>query len=123
MKGVTDKSKVLETCLVISTGLIVIFLITGHMIFVYLSVVTGLIGIFIKPLAKLISKGWFGLASILGTITSTVILILVYCLILIPLAIIYKLSNKSTLDLKNPGTSMWHSRDHQYQREDLENVW
>ena len=54
---------------------------------------------------------------------STIIMTIVYYLILVPIAAIYKLSNKKMLDLKNPGASMWQERNHNYQKEDLENVW
>ncbi|MBA7631971.1 hypothetical protein ES703_39511 [subsurface metagenome] len=118
-----DKNKVPETHLVISTGFLIIFLVTGRMLFIYLAAAIGLTGIFIKPLAAIITKGWFGLAMILSKISSTIIMTIVYYLILVPIATIYKLSHKRMLDLKNPGTSLWHTRNHQYQKKDLDNVW
>jgi hypothetical protein len=118
-----EKSKIHETHLVIATGLLIIFLRTEEKIFIYLAIAIGLTGIFIKPLALIITKGWFGLASILGKISSTLILTLVYYLILLPVATIYKLTHKRLLDLENPGSSSWHSRDHQFQKGDLDNAW
>ena len=118
-----EKNKVLETHLVIALGLIILFLIKEKMIFIYLATGIGFIGIFIKPLAQLITKGWFGLAEILSKITSTIIMAVVYYLILVPVATIYKFRNKRMLDLKNPNTTMWHQRDHQYKKSDLDNAW
>ena len=118
-----DRGKASDTCLVISTGFVILFLITGKIVFIYIAVGIGLTGIFIKPLAKLITKGWLGLAEILSRIVSTIIMTLVYYLILVPIASIYKMKNKRMLDLKNPGTSMWHQREHQCQKDDLDNAW
>lgn len=118
-----EKNKILETHLVIATALVIIFLFKQKMLFIYLAVGIGVTGIFIKPLAELITKGWFGLALFLSKISSTIIMTIVYFLILVPIATIYKLSNKRLLDLKNPGTSMWHKRNHQYDKNDLDNTW
>ena len=118
-----QKNKVLETHLVIVTALVIIFLLKEKMVFIYLAAGVGIIGILIIPIAKLITKGWFGLAEILSKITSSLIMTIVFYLILVPIATIYKLSNKRMLDLKNPGSSMWHQRDHHYQKKDLENAW
>ena len=118
-----EKGKASETCLVISTGLILLFLITGKIVLIYIALGIGLIGIFLKPLARLITIGWFGLAEVLSRIVSTIIMIIVYYLILVPIASIYKMKHKRMLDLKNPSTSMWHEREHQYQKDDLDNVW
>lgn len=118
-----NKNKILETHLVIVTALVIIFLFKEKILFMYLAAGVGVIGILIKPLAKLITKGWFGLAEILSRITSTIIMTIVFYLILVPIATIYKLSNKRMLDLNNPGASLWHQRDHQYQKKDLENPW
>lgn len=118
-----DKGNVPDTCLVISTGLVVLFLITGNTVFLYIAVGIGFTGIFIKPLAGLITKGWFGLAEVLSRIVSTIIMTVVYYLILVPIALIYKMKNKRMLDLKNPGTSMWHQREHEYRKDDLDHAW
>lgn len=126
-----EKNRILETHLVIATALIIIFLIKedllkyfdSKMLFVYLAAGLGITGILIKPLASLLTKGWFGLAEILNKVSSTIIMAIVYYLILVPTAAIYKLRNKRLLDLKDSQTSMWHQRDHHYQKDDLENAW
>jgi hypothetical protein len=118
-----DKNKVLETHLVIATALVIIYLLKENMLFIWLAAGVGITGILIKPLAKLITKGWFGLAEILSKITSSIIMTIVFYLILFPIATIYKLKNQGMLDLKNPDLSLWHERNHQYQKKDMENAW
>lgn len=118
-----DKGKVSDTSLVISTGFVILFLITGKILCIYIAVGIGFTGIFIKPLARSITIGWLGLADVLGRIVSTIFMTMVYYLILVPIASIYKMKNRRMLDLKNPGTSMWHKREHQYQKDDLDNAW
>jgi len=128
---IIDRRKIIETHLVIVTALILIFLVKEkfpgpserRMLFIYLAAGIGLTGIFIRPLASLIGKAWFGLADVLSSISSILIMSVVYFLILVPIALIYKLGNKRMLDLKNPGISLWHKRDHEYQKKDLDTLW
>lgn len=118
-----NNSKAFETCLVISTAFLIFFLKTENMLFVYLAIGISAVGILIRPLARLIARGWFALGEMLGKISSTIILSIVYYLILFPVAAIYKLSNRKALHLKNPNTTLWHQREHQYDSEDLKNAW
>lgn len=118
-----NKNKIFETHLVIITGLIVIYLLKGQIFILYISLAFAFIGLFVKPLAALITKGWFGLAIVLNKISSTVLLSLVYILILLPISLLFKLRNSKMLNLKNRGNSLWYVRNHDYQKKDLDNIW
>lgn len=118
-----NKNKIFETHLVIITGLIVIYLLKGQVLILYISLAFAFIGIFVKPMATLITKGWFGLAFVLNKISSTVLLSLVYFLILLPISLLFKLRNTKMLNLKNRGNSLWNVRNHDYQKKDMDNLW
>jgi predicted membrane protein len=118
-----DKIKTLETSLVLTTGFLILFLIFGNLWLLYLALVFGVIGIFVKPLAKLIAKAWFKLADILNFFVSRLVLGTLFFAVLWPVSVLYKISNKDKLRIKRSGNSNWIKRNHKYSSADLENIW
>lgn len=124
-----NKSKIYEALLVIATGLLVIYLygILKHNeskeIFVYLACGIGLSGILAKPLGKLIAMGWYKLADLLSFVMSKVVMSVVFIAILVPVALLYRLTKKDKLLLKRSPESKWINRKHQYSEKDLKNIW
>lgn len=123
------KSKIYEALLVISTAFLVIYLygVLKHgeskEIFIYLACGIGLSGIILKPLGKLIARGWYKLAELLSFVMSKVIMGVVYIFILVPIATLYKLTKHDKLGLKRNSESKWLSREHRYKANDLKNIW
>jgi len=117
------KEKIFETILTLVTALIILSLIfkTKHLL--SMAWILGLVGLFIKPLAEFISKMWLKLSEIMGSISSKIILSLVFFLFLVPIAFIYRLFNKDSLLIKNTKRSLFFNRDHKYTKEDFENSW
>jgi len=111
-----SRSKIYEALLVISTALLVIYIYgvlkhgASREIFIYLACGIGLTGIIIRPLGKIIALAWYKLADILSRVMSKIILSLVYVLILIPVATLYRLTKKDSLRLKRRKESNWISR-------------
>ena len=118
-----DRIKTLETGLVLTTGFLLIYLLTKNDLFLYLAFAFGITGIFIQPLAKLIAKIWFKLADFLNLFVSKIILGTLYFVVLFPTSLLYKISNKDKLRLKRQKSSLWIVRDHTYSSGDLENIW
>jgi hypothetical protein len=124
-----SRSKIYEALLVISTALLAIYIygVLKHgdskEIFIYLSCGIGISGIFIKPIGKIIAWAWYKLADQLSRVMSKIVLTLVYVLILIPVATLFRLSKKDSLRLKRRNESNWISREHLYSPDDLRNVW
>ena len=124
-----SKSKIYEALLVISTAFLVIYLygILKHgeskEIFIYLACGTGLSGIFLKPLGRLIATGWYKLAELLSLVMSKVIMAVVYIFVLVPVATLYRLTKKDKLRLRRGPESKWIKREHQYNADDLKNIW
>jgi polyferredoxin len=118
-----EREKSLETSLVLASGFILVFIITKIELFVYFAFALGIIGIFFKPIAKIIAIGWFKLAEILNYFVSKLIFGTLYFVVLVPISVLYRFFNKDSLKLKNSSKSLWHKRDHFYSAIDLENIW
>lgn len=116
-----DKAK---AQLVIVTGLMVIGLVFGWHRLVLVAAGLGLGFVFIPPFGDLVLKIWFGIAEALGWFSSRVLLSSVYFIFLTPLAFFYRLSGNNPLKLKRfDGGSVFDERNHQYTKDDLENMW
>jgi hypothetical protein len=118
-----DRIKTLETSLVLTTGFLLIYLLTKNDLFLYLAFAFGSTGVFIKPIAKYIAIAWFKLADILNYFVSRLILGTLFFVVLFPVSLLYKIPNKDKLRLKRQKSSLWIVRDHTYSSGDLENIW
>ena len=84
----------------------------------------GAISILIPVAAKGIEWLWLKLAFVLGWINSRILLSLIYFLFLMPIAWVSRLFTKDPLMLKaKKSDSLYTTRNHQYRKEDLENIW
>jgi hypothetical protein len=117
------QDKIYEALLVIVTGFLVLFFVFNNSVFLYVSVVVGGIGIFIKPLGKLIAKGWFLLGELMGFVVSKIILALLFYLFLTPIALLHNLFNKDILRIRKTPETLWHKRDYNYKEKDFKNIW
>jgi hypothetical protein len=118
-------SSELETLGVLSLFFLILNLITHRQMFVYVALALLLVALFVKPLAKIISRAWMKFAEVLGAFNSTLILSLVFFLFLTPLAVLYRMFNKNSLNLK-PGQeteSLFVTREHVYSKADFEKMW
>ena len=118
-----DREKSLETSLVLTSAFLLVFLITNIELFAYLAFSFGIIGVFLKPVAKIITIGWFKLAEILNYFVSKLILGTLFFIVLIPISMLSRVFNKDGLKLKKSSKSMWYKRDYKYAANDLENIW
>jgi hypothetical protein len=117
------KEKTLEAMLVITTGMLLIYLIKQEYVFLYISLACGLTGIFIKPLASLIAFGWYKTGDLLGFVVSKIVLTLIFFFFLLPVALLFRFFHKDPLHLKKPGQSNWSIREHTYSEKDMINIW
>ncbi len=103
--------------------LLIIGLVVEKNIFYYLAagflLVNMIIPLFFKPFAWL----WLGFSTLLGAVTSKVILLLVYLAVVLPVALARRWMGKDSLLLrkfKKDDGSVLIQRDHVYRAEDLE---
>lgn len=121
------KTEKYKSLLVIVTGFLVLFFLFREKsfgkYFLYVSLVVGLLGIFIPIAGDWIVKGWYKLAEVLGWINTRIILSAVFFLMLTPLAWLHRLFAKNPLSLKRVDSSLYEERNHKYTAQDLENPW
>ena len=106
--------KALETSLVLSTAFLTIFLLSESEVFLYIALSFGITGIFIKPLATFISILWFKFGDLLNFFVSKIVLGTIFFLVLFPISIIYKITNKENknkLQLKRTKNTIWINRN------------
>lgn len=117
-------SKAWVTILVLVTGLLVIYFFYHFKSLLYVAITILTLSFLSKFLREKIAWAWMKFAEILGFVNGKIILTLIYFLLLTPIAFIYRLSGKNNLNLKkrNAG-SYFTDRNHEYNRDDLENVW
>jgi hypothetical protein len=118
-----NRSKSLETCLVLTTGFLLVYFFTENALFLKIALVFGLVGIFIKTLANYIAIAWFKLADVLNYFVSKIVLGSIFFIILFPISLLYRISKNDKLHLKRPVNSNWIVRNYSYKGPDLENIW
>jgi preprotein translocase subunit SecG len=124
-----SKSKILDALLVITTAFVALYLYgfifkhTSKPVMLYIAFSVGVSGILIQPLGKLIALGWYKLADALSFVMSKLVLSIVFIIFLIPISLLYKLSQKDKLQLRKPGKTTWVDRDYTYKSADLKNIW
>ncbi|MEI6207774.1 MAG: SxtJ family membrane protein [Desulfuromonadales bacterium] len=115
----------METLGVLAAFFLVVNILSHRREFVYVSLALLVIALFVKPLARTISRVWLRFAEVLGTFNSKVILSLVFYAFLTPIAFLYRIFTKDSLMLKRQknATSFYTERNHTYTRTDLDKMW
>lgn len=105
-------------------GLIFISIKSGDkriLLFVFL---TGILGFAIPAFVSVVEKLWFSLSKILGLILPNILLFLVYFLILLPVAIVYRnVSKRDELFLLNSKGSLFEATDKSFSKSFFEKTW
>jgi energy-coupling factor transporter transmembrane protein EcfT len=115
----------LETLGVLAAFFLILNVISHRQSFVYAALGLLLVALFVKPLARIISRAWMKFAEVLGAFNSRLILTLVFYLFLTPLAMLYRLFNKNPMNLKTgpEAVSLYVVRDHVYSGDDFDKMW
>ncbi len=114
----------LETLTVLAAFLLILNLFFHRQEFVCGAIMLILTGLFIKPVARVITNTWLRFSGILGVINSKIILSIVFFLFLTPLAFLFRLFTKNPLNLKKTNDiSLYHERNHSYSKVDFEKMW
>ena len=118
------REKHLETCLVISTGLVIAYFFFQQELLLYLAATIGIIGAFIDSIAQWIHWGWYKIAEIMGGVMSKVLLSLIFFVFLFPLALLSRLFSGDSLQLtKKEDGSYWTVRNKKFEQGDLKDMW
>ena len=118
------KSDPVKTCLTISVGFLVVYLITKAQWPLTVALVVGLIGMLSGFLAKKVDWLWMQLARALSFIVPNILLSAVFYLFLFPVALLARLFGKSDpLLLKNSKSSTYKAENKVFEKESFENPW
>ena len=120
-----DALQQLETISVLAAFLLLVNLFSRRQALVYAALALLLIGLLVRPLARVISRGWLRFAELLGAFNSKIVLTLLFLLFLTPLSLLFRLFTKNPLQLKRVSNSqtLFLERNHLYTRNDFEKMW
>jgi hypothetical protein len=118
----SDK-KITEALFTVTVGMLIIHFLFDFAVLSKVALGIGLIGLFIKPVAKWIAWAWYKLSDGLGYVNSRILLSAIFFLALVPIALLSRLFTKGDLQLKRKKGSYYSDRNHQYAPKDFENIW
>ena len=124
MSTLKIKSDPVKTVLVITVGMLVIYIITKQQWSLYTALVIGILGVFSNYIAQKIDWVWMKLAWIMSLIVPNIILSVVFYLFLTPIALISRIfGEKDQLGLKNNKDSMFKNTNKKFDPSSFENPW
>ena len=113
-----------KTVLVITTGLVFIYLITSWKWSVYFAFFVGFAGIISGYLAQKIDFVWTKLGWMLGLIIPNIILSIIFFVFLFPISYLAKIfGNKDPLQLKNNKESYFTNSEKDFLKSSFEKPW
>lgn len=123
-KMTKERKETLISIAVITTGFLLLFLLSHMWWCALVSVAVAVLGLIWPDAASLIVKLWMKLAWLLNLIIPKIILSLVFFLLLFPLSLLNKLfSRKDNLMLKNTTNSTFIESNKVFTRESFETPW
>jgi hypothetical protein len=119
-----QKQNAREVVFTMVVGLLVIYYFTQNNSVFYGALGLGVLAVLFEPFAIFIAKYWMLLGHAMGAIMTPLLMGFVFYLFLTPLAFLQKLFSKNDhLKLKEPTTTVYDTRDHNYTAADFENLW
>ena len=113
-----------DSVLAVIILLLLVLFIFKNRVWIYLALILSFLSI-LSPLATAwLHSVWNFLTEILGRISGTIILTVVFILILMPTAILKKWFGKKEMILKKGNIrSTFQIRNHEYTEQDFDNPW
>ena len=124
MSSLKIKSDPVKTVLVITVGMLIIYIITKQQWSLYTALIIGILGVFSNYIARKIDWVWMKLTWILSLIVPNIILSVVFYLFLTPIALISRIfGEKDQLGLKNRQDSKFKNTNKKFDPSSFENPW
>jgi hypothetical protein len=120
---IMDKSKQYETLVVIMTGLIVVYWFKRSEGWLLAAILLGIVAVLVPAVAAGIHWGWTRLSLLLGEVSGSILLSVVWLFVLVPLSFFARRMGKVGLRTKAGGDSYFTTRNHTYRKEDLIHPW
>ena len=119
-----EKSNKYLSILVIVTGFVGLYFILKIDVLLPIALGIGVASILSSYIAEKIVWVWDKIALILGTINSKILLSVIFYSFLVPIALISRIFKKDPLTLKKkPEGSYYKDRNHEFIKEDFEQVF
>jgi hypothetical protein len=121
-----EHDRSLETLAILAAACIIGGLVFKAWAFAYAALGLLLIGLLFRRLAVKLSVLWLSFAAVLGAVNSKILLTVIYYLVLVPVALIYRRIHGSPMNLgrgNDSQRSYWTVRDHRFEPRDLERPW
>lgn len=118
-----EKDKQLETLLVIVIALVSVWFFGKARWLLVAAVVVGLLGILSPLFRMVIHSAWMWLSKMMGEVSGRILLTVVYCLLLLPIAVVARWMGKISLRRRPDGDSCFIERGHTYKKEDMIHPW
>lgn len=122
MKTLSEKQKI-EALLVIVLGFGILYLIFDRLWLLQVGLGIGVLSLMFPFVKEGVLWLWFKIAEVLGWVNTRILLSLVFFVILLPVARLSRLFTNDKLQLKSSESSVYKTRNHQYTKEDIENIW
>lgn len=115
----------LETLAVLAAFSLIINISTGHRAFIWLALACLLTSLFVKSLARVITRLWMQFGVFIGAFNNRLILTAVYFIVLTPVALLSRLFTRNPLIIKpdRGRNSYYYDRNHTFTRSDLKKLW
>lgn len=110
-----------KTILVISTGLLLIYVWTDHIYWLYASLAISIASIFFPVTAVKITQLWFKLAVALGWLNARILLTTIFFIVLLPVALLRRIFTRQSKPANS--NSFYVVRNHLFTAKDMENPW
>ena len=118
------KSDPVKTVLVITVGMLVVYLLTNWQWSLYTALIIGILGVLSDYFAKKIDYLWMKLAWVLSLIVPNILLSIVFYLFLTPIALISRIfGEKDQLGLKNNKDTLFKNSNKKFDPTSFENPW
>lgn len=101
----------------------VVFFVSKNKYVLSASLFVGIIGLLSKKTAFYIAFLWLKIGDFLGKISSTIILSFIYFFVLMPIALIMKITKPKSAFTAQKKESYYLIRNHHFSAKDLENTW
>ncbi|MDU0459000.1 MAG: SxtJ family membrane protein [Geobacteraceae bacterium] len=114
----------LETMAVLAAFFLILSIVTGRESFVWPALVLLATGLFLKPLAAKVTRGWLKVSEIIGAVANRIILTLLFVAVLTPIALLFRIFTRNPLNIRrnHRTVSYFQERNHTFTAEDLEKM-
>lgn len=119
-----NKTEPIKTVLIITVGMLIIYLISKWKWSINVSILVGILGLLSNYFAEKIDFLWMKLSWLLSLIIPNILLAIIFYLFLTPIALLSRVfGEKNQLTLKNTNQSLFKDKNKQYDKLIFEKPW